>query len=202
MQTVQVTASAIFSAAFTVPMVMELAVSPFVGYTQAAAEKLASEQLAKGSAKRGNRSTASGDLPAAKLRTCIVNKLQNNPDIADTFAEANGFAFEFNCLADEQDMSKAGANKAKRNTGAGSSKGATGDLTGAYVVKKQGVKCSAETDAGKWEIWQHVWACQSFEEFFAKCPAKGVTSKTNRVITARSEILWALKSKWIEKVAA
>lgn len=201
MQVIQVTANAIFSAAFTVPMVMELAVSPFVGYTQDAAEKLAAQQLAKGSAKRGAKSTASGDLPAAKLRTCIVNKLQNNPDINATFAEANGFAFEFNCLED-LDMGNAGANKAKRNTGAGSNNRATKqDLAGAYVVLKQGVKCTAETDAGKWEIWQHVWACNSFEEFFSKAPAKAVT-KTQRVITARSEILWAIKSGWIKAATA
>lgn len=202
MQIVKISAPFVFSAACTLPMLMELAQHAFVGYSQDAAEKLAAAKLkgaAVGNDRIGKGSSAGvGDLEAPKLRTCIVNKLQDSPDVGDAF-KSGDMEFEFNCLAD-LDMGTAGANKAKRATSQRTAS-AVGTMVGAYAVVKAGVKCTVETDPGKWAIWQHVWACGSFEEFFATAPAKGVT-KTGRVITARSEIQWAMKSGWIKPVAA
>lgn len=206
MQTITITSDFIFSNACTKEMLFELATSPFCSYSQQAAEKLYGQALKQGSTATNRKSQASGDLPGAKLRTCIVNKLQNNGDIAESF-KAGAFQFEMQHLADEQpqaepepDINAAGTNK-QRRASSGPRQTATGPLQGAYEVVKKGVKCTEETDAGKWEIWQHVWNCTSFEQYFAQAPAKGVT-KTGRVITARSEMQWAVKSGWIKPVAA
>lgn len=192
MQMVNITASTIFNAvAVTQEMLYELAASPFVGYSQDAIGKLATQKLAKGSKHMQ-------DLPMAKLRTCVVQRLQDNNDINVAF-KAGTFVFEFNCLQ-EPDINQAGTNKQRRASGG--KRQQAGAYTGAYVVaNRNGLKCTAETDPGKWAIWQHVWACNSFEEFFAKAPQKSVT-KTQRVITAYSEINWAVKSGWIKPVAA
>jgi hypothetical protein len=202
MQIVKISSSFIFSAACTQPMLFELAQHAFVGYSLAAVEKLAAEQL-KGASKGNGRtgkgaSNGIGDLPMGKLRTCVVNKLDNNPDVADVF-KSGEMEFEFNCLAD-LDMGTAGSNKTKRSTGPRTAS-AVGALVGDYVIVKQGVKCNPESDPGKYEIWMHVWNSSTFEQFFNSCPAKAVT-KTGRVITARSEILWAIKSGWIKPVVA
>jgi hypothetical protein len=184
-------------------MLMELAQHAFVGYSAEAAEKLAAQQLKGGT--RGNGRTGKGasegvaDLQAPKLRNCVVNKLQDSADVGDTF-KTGSMEFEFNCLED-LDMGTAGANKTKRASKPRAAS-AVGEMTGNYtIVKRTGLKASAETDSGKWEIWQHVWACNSFEEFFAKAPAKG-TTKTGRIITARSEIKWAMLSGWIKPTVA
>lgn len=202
MQIVKISAPFISTAACTQPMLFELAQHAFVGYSLAAVEKLAAEQLkgaSKGNGRAGRGASAGvGDLPMGKLRTCVVNKLDNNPDVAEAF-KSGEMEFEFNCLAD-LDMGTAGANKSKRQSGPRATS-AVGTMAGAYTVVKQGVKCTPETDAGKYEIWQHVWACNSFEEYFAKAPAKAVT-KTGRVITARSEMLWAIKSNWVKATVA
>jgi hypothetical protein len=201
MQIITVSANFIFSNNCTLAHLQELAASPFVGYSQDAVEKLAKQQLSKASGGKGGKSAGIGDLPYGKLRTCIVNKLENNPDIADAF-KAGQMEFEFMHLPD-LDMGTAGANKAKRQSNGPRATGAggKGNLTGAYTVgpKKCGLKATPDTDAGKHSIWQHVFTCSSFEEFFSKAPAKAVT-KTGRVITAYSEINWAIKSGWIAPV--
>lgn len=201
MQTVHVTANFIFSQACTMAHLQELALSNFVGLTQVAVDKLAAQQLKQTSGGTGRKGSAGvGDLPYAKLRTVIVNKLQNNPDINEVFATPSGMEFEFAHMPDPMDMGTAGQNKSKRQSGPRATS-AVGAMVGAYVVVKQGVKCTPETDPGKHAIWQHVWACDSFEQYFATAPAKGVT-KTGRVITARSEMQWAVKSGWVKPVAA
>ncbi len=68
---------------------------------------------------------------------------------------------------------------------------------GAYhVAKRPGTKSTEATDPAKWAIWQHVWECSTFEDFYAKAPAKA-TRSTGKPITAASEIGWALKQGWI-----
>lgn len=201
MQVRTITSDFIFSNECTLEMLTEIAVhKDFCAMSQDAVTKLASQQLKNGSARKGNKSHASGDMPFAKLRTVIVQKLQDSPEQGEVF-KAGNLQFEFACLADEQqepDINAAGKNKAKSSTGP---RATSSDLKGAYTVEKKGVKCSEETDPGKWAIWQHVWSCSSFEEYFAKAPKKQVT-RTGRVITATSEIRWAIKSKWIKPVAA
>lgn len=198
MQVITVTSDFIFSNACTYEMLVELAThKDFVGMSKEAVEKLAKQQLKNGSERKGSKSHASGDMPYAKLRTIVVQKLQDSPEQGEVF-KAGNMQFEFTCLPD-LDMGTAGQNKAKRQASGG--KATVSELKGAYVVLKKGVKCSEETDPGKWAIWKHVWECSSFEEFFSKAPKKAVT-RTNRVITPSSEIRWAIKSKWIQPVAA
>ncbi len=53
-------------------------------------------------------------------------------------------------------------------------------------------------DAGMWEIWQHIWNCTSFEDYFAKCPAKGIKSGgKGSAISASSEMNYAVRSGFI-----
>ena len=190
MQIVTVTKSALFSEAFTFAMLTEVAVR-YLGMSDEAVAKTATATLAKASKTVAN-------VSYAKLRTVIATKLGNHPDYNDTF-NSGELQLEFDCLPD-LDISKAGANKRTRKTapaGEATTKRAPAGRTprtGAYKVAKR--SGSMETDAGKWEIWQHVWSCSSFEEYFTKSPAKGVT-KTGRVITAASEMGWAIKSGWI-----
>lgn len=188
MQIVTVTKSALFSEAFTIAMLTELG-SRYLGMSDEAIAKTAAATLAKPSKDMIN-------LSYAKLRTVLATKLGNSPDYDATFKEGK-LELEFDCLPD-LDIGKAGANKRTRKTAGDATAKRTPvgrtPRTGAYKVAKR--SGSMEADAGKWEIWQHVWACSSFEEYFAKSPAKGVT-KTGRVITAASEMGWAIKSGWI-----
>lgn len=194
MQVRTVTASFIFSKDCTYEMLQELALhKDFGAMSQDAVSKLAKQVLKKGSNGTGAKQAASGDLPNAKLRTVLVQKLQDSPTQGEVF-KAGNMQFEFAHLQDP-DIGKAGANKQQK------ARQPSGKLSGAYVVVKQGVKCTADSDPGKDAIWQHVWSSKTFEEYFEKAPKKGVT-KTGRVITATSEILWAVKSKWIKPVVA
>ena len=209
MQVRLVSHDTLFSADITREMLIELAVDAY-GYTKAAAEKLASQALrtkvaqeSNGTEPRGRNRESSADLECAKLRTILDQKAH-----ADDFPYGHAYVtgtwkYEFQCLPDvkpapkakaepDLDISKAGANTRKG--------GARSKLTGAYeIVKRSGP--TAESDPAKWEIWQHVWANTSFEAFFKAAPAKGLT-KTGRLITAASEIQWAVKSGWIKPVAA
>jgi hypothetical protein len=183
MQTVSVTRTALFSVEFTRAMLIELAVGCKF-YTVEAAIKLADQTLAKA----GKTMAA---LDCAKLRTILDKKLTDAPDDQFGHYKTGEMDYDFECLAD-LDIGKAGANT--KRGGASAPRKSSSKLAGAYtVVKKSGV---AEKDEGKWAIWQHVWSCTTFEEFFAKAPTKSVT-KTDRVISAASEINWAIKSGWI-----
>lgn len=198
MQVVKVTRDYIFSESCTLEVLMEIATKPEaeggVGMSQDAAEKLAKAALQKASISNGRKSSGIGDLPAPKLRTVIVQKLQDHKDNGQVFKD-NALQLEINCLPD-LDISKAGANKTKTGP-----RGTSAPLTGPYKVVKVGVKCTMETDPGKYEIWQHVWTSDSFEQYFHAAPKKAVT-KTGRIITAASEIRWAIKAGWIKPVSA
>lgn len=78
-------------------------------------------------------------------------------------------------------------------------------LTGAYhVAKRPGTKSTEASDPAKWEIWQHIWGCRTFEEFYKNAPEKASRS-SGKPITRQSELNWALKQGWIvpgEKQAA
>jgi hypothetical protein len=192
MQTRSVTQSAIFSAEFTRAMLVELAVGCGF-YTEEAANKLANQDLSK-------PSKTMASLDCAKLRTVLDKKLHDAAEEDFGHYKTGEMDYDFNCLPD-LDIGNAGKNTKRERKAADPSqpKAPKSKLAGAYnIVKKAG---NAEADAGKWEIWSHIWSCSSFEEFFAQCPAKAMT-KTGRVVTASSEIQWAIKSGWIAQVAA
>lgn len=191
MQIVKITASFIFSNDCTGGILFEIA-ERYCGMTIDAVNKLAKQTLSKASNGSGGRSNGVGNLEFPKLRTVVVQKLQDGQDYGDAF-KTNDLELEINCLPD-LDIGKAGANKT------GGTRKASSKLTGAYRVAKVGVKCTADNDPDKYEIWQHVWNCGSFEEYFQKAPKKGVT-KTGRVITAASEMRWAVKCGWIVPTA-
>lgn len=177
-QNLHVTRDYLLAATTTRAMLLELAVETGA-FTPAGAQQMADATMRK-------PSKLVADLDCPKLRTSLIQKFEvMYPDFTE-----KGFVYNPVETEPDLDIGKAGANN-KRKAATASK------LTGEYeVVKKAG---NAEADEGKWAIWQHVWACKSFEEFFAKAPAKGVT-KTNRVVTAASEIGWALKSGWIKPV--
>lgn len=188
MQTRSVTQSALFSADFTRAMLIELAVGCGF-YTLEAVTKLAEQKLAKPSKNLAG-------LECCKLRTVLDKKLHDAAEEDYGHYKTGEMDYDFTCLPDlDLDIGRAGANtKRERKTADPSSPKAKATRTGGYTVtKKSGV---ADADEGKWAIWQHVWTCTSFEEYFAKAPAKSVT-KTGRVISASSEIAWAVKSGWI-----
>lgn len=177
-QNLRVTRDYLLAATTTRAMLIELAVETGA-FTPAGAQ-----QMADATMRKPSKLVANLDCP--KLRTSLIQKFEvMYPEFT-----TNGFVYNPVAEAEpEMDIGKAGANNKRKATAS--------KLTGEYeVVKKAG---NAEADEGKWAIWQHVWACTSFEDYFAKAPAKSVT-KTNRVITAASEIGWALKSGWIKPV--
>lgn len=195
MQVITVTKDFLFSNACTYEMLVEIAThKDFCGMSLAAVEKLSSQDLRNGSSKKGSKSHASGDMPYAKLRTVMVQKLQDSPDVGEAF-KSGTMQFEMQHMPD-LDINAAGKNKSKSS----GQRASNSELKGAYEVVKRGLKASEESDPGKWAIWQHIWNCTTFEEYFAKAPKKSVT-RTNRVITASSEIRWAIKSKWIKPVS-
>lgn len=188
MQIVLTTKTAILSASFTCAMLKELATT-YLGYSQEAADKLAEQTLSKPSKDLAK-------LDCQKLRTVIVQKLEQSQDYGDTF-KTGELALEYACLAD-LDMGNAGKNS--RRSGAGR-KSPLGDLKGAYTVAKRGVKCTVESDPSKFSLWEIIWNSASFEEVFAKADKKYVTC-TGRIITPSSELRWAVKCGWIVPVAA
>jgi len=202
MQIRTVAYSDFFNTAIVTPeMVVELALS--LGLSDAYVEKMRKQPLAKASGGKGGRGNGAADCPDAKLRTAILKKLQEPNDIVTGFANGASFEFEFHCFPDEQpdpDISSAGANNA-RKARAPRQGGTGGAQKGAYKVAKKGLKCTEEQDPEKFKLWQFVWNCHSFEEYYAKAPAKAIT-RTGRIITAASEMGWAIKSGWVVPVAA
>lgn len=204
MQVIKITAAAFLTEAVTCEQVVQIALA--LGMTQTYCDTMLAQSL-KGASRGNGRagkggSNGVGNLTCAKLRTIVMKKLSEPNDLVSDFATGNGFDFEFTgpsfpdeTAAPEQDINKAGANK--RGTGAPRAS----KLTGGYVVVKKGLKCTAEQDPEKYAMWQHVWNCSSFEQFFAAAPAKAIT-KTGRIITAASEMGWAVKSGWVKPVVA
>lgn len=196
MQEVTITRAAITSEAFTLDMLREIAIK-MLGKTADWVDTMAAGKLSK-------PSKAYANLSYNKLRTTLDKLLTDSP--AEEYGElyANGeLTWEFECLPD-LDISNAGKNtKRERKAKAeGESKPRANKLVGAYeVAKRPNSPTVTGKDAGKWEIWEHVWSCTSFEEFFAKAPKKAVTA-TGRVITPSSEMGWAVKCGWIKPVAA
>lgn len=186
-----------FNATIVTPdMIVDLARG--LGLSDEYIAKMQAQKLAKSSGGKGGKSSGAADCPDAKLRTIVLQKLQQPNDLVTDFAHGNTFEFEFACLPDDQpepDINAAGANKQRKARSTGRKQG----LTGAYRVAKRGLKCTVESDPAKFALWQFVWECKSFEEYFAKAPAKAVT-RTNRIITATSEMLWAVKCGWIVPV--
>ena len=212
-----IAATNLFSDTVTREMLLELA-EEYAGYSREAAEKLANQKLSKAS-----KNLAGLDCP--KLRTILSKKLSEDVIHGEAF-KAGTFFHEFACLepqaeaqpepepeaqpepevepqaeAEPDPMSRAGANTRKKaSSGAKKAPAFSGKTprTGRYSIVRRPDSGSVNgDDEGKWAIWQHVWNCSSFEEYFAQAPAKSVTSKTGRVITASMEIAWALKSGWI-----
>jgi hypothetical protein len=73
-------------------------------------------------------------------------------------------------------------------------------LEGPYTVLiKNRLKANAEDDPNKWTIWEAIWNSQSFEELARQCPDPVNTSRTDRRITWRTEVRWALRQGWIRK---
>lgn len=181
-------------------------VAKALGMTEEAIAKLKAQKLAKasGNGRRGSNGTA--DLPDAKLRTVVGTKLANKNDLVDGWQQGSVFEMEFHGpeFPDEQpepDINSAGANNARKQR-ASAKPGTVGGIVqkGAYVVVNcKGLKCTAESDPEKFALWQHVWNSKTFEEYYANAPKKAVT-RTNRIITAASEMAWALKSGWVKPV--
>jgi hypothetical protein len=203
MQKILVTKSSLQSTVVTRAMLLELAVTKF-GYTESAANKLADQKLKTREAQHANgdagRGTSSADLECAKLRTILLQKFAADDCDDGAFFSAGEFYFEFQHLPDLK-MGNAGKNTKGTGTKRAASAPRVSKLVGAYEVVKQAGP-TADSDAGKWDIWQHVWTCDSFESFFATAPKKGVTTATQRVVSASSEIGWAVKQGWIRPVAA
>ena len=186
MQKLNITKSFILSAECTLEILREVALK-CLHCTDAAINKLAGQPL-KGASKDVEK------LDHPKLRTVILTKFGNdNCEYGAKFASGELFV-SIDHLPDlELDMGKAGENTKKTSAKRASK------LAGAYVVVKAR---DMSGDEGKQAIWKFVWECSTFEDFFAKAPGKSVTSKTGRLITASSEIQWAVKSGWIKPVAA
>lgn len=206
MQVIKVTSAAFLTETVTCEMVCQLAKA--LGLSQDYIDTMLAQSL-KGASKGNGRSgkggsNGVGNLSCAKLRTVVMKKLSEPNDLVTDFASPNGsFEFEFTgeSFPDapvQPDINAAGKNK--KGTGARPAAPRT-NLSGAYVVVKRGLKCTAEQDPEKAALWQFVWESGTFEQYFAKAPKKAVT-KTGRIITAASEMAWAIKSGWVKPVAA
>jgi len=132
---------------------------------------------------------------ATNLRAVVGTKLSN-------FLSASGLEF-FTSEDLPSDKTAAKQPKAEQasdnpfNTAKAAGK-TRSKLTGAYTVLKRGLQAPA--DSPKWEIWTPIYECTTFEEVFAKAPAKVVKGKT--IATPATELAWALKKGWIAPVTA
>lgn len=194
-----------FNATVVTPaMVVQIAKA--LGMSDEAVTKLQAQKLAKASGGKGGRSNGAADLPDGKLRTVVATKLANKNDLVDGWSQESYFEMEFHGpdFPDEQpepDINSAGANNARKQR-ASAKPGNVGGVQqkGAYRVVKCGLKCSQESDPEKFALWQYVWNSKTFEEYYANAPKKAVT-RTNRIITAASEMAWAIKSGWVVPVS-
>jgi hypothetical protein len=206
MQVIKVTSAAFFTEAVTCEQVCQIALG--LGLTQDYVDAMLAQSLkgaSKGNGGKGKGgSNGVGNLSCAKLRTIVMQKLTQPNDLVSNFADpAGSFEFEFTGpnfpdLAPEQDINAAGSNK--KASGA-RPRSTNGKLSGAYVVVKCGLKCTEQSDPEKYALWQHVWTSGTFEQYFANAPKKAVTC-TGRIITASSEMLWAVKCGWVKPVAS
>ena len=176
-QTMRVTRDSLFSEALAAAQLAELLA--MLGYQESQVVKIMNARLRKASRDMEH-------LSHNAARTTACKKLEEHQQWASSF-KAGELDLLFKTLPDpEPAASTARTNKSRSK------------LAGPYYVAKKPNSSSATGgDAGKWEIWQHVWACNTFEEFFAKAPQKATTSATNRLITPAMEIRWALKQGWI-----
>lgn len=178
-KTIIVSKETLCTADVTRAMLLELATRQ-LGYSSDAAAELADKTLSR-------PSKLMAGLDCQKLRTIIIQKLE--PEAGFNEGE---FTFAFTCLQDDDlDIGKAGANS-------GSSRRVTSKLSGAYhVVRRTTNESSNGGDPGKWEIWKHIWECNTFEDFFKKAPAKAL-KKSGTVITPASEMNYAIRCGMIK----
>lgn len=197
MQAIIVTKDTLFTEAVTCAMLREMAIKLF-GKSAEWVDQMEAKVLKSGGIHiNKTKENRTGELLSyCALRKALATLLGNSSD--DEYGQlwrTGALEVEFDHLPD-LDIGNAGKNTKRASTGTA---GPRSKLTGAYYVAKRPASASVnDGDAGKWEIWQHVWTCTSFEEYFAKAPKKGFTSATNRAITASTEINWAVKSGWIK----
>lgn len=180
----------------TPTMVTELASG--LGLSKEYISKMQAQDLKKPSGSGRARTNGASNCPDAKLRTIVLKKLQEPNDIVSGFAAGASFEYEFQCFEDEKpapDINSAGANNTRKPR-ANAPKSGSVQQQGAYTVLKRGLKCTVEQDPEKFNMWQHVWNSKTFEEYYANAPKKAVT-RTGRIITAASEMAWAIKSGWV-----
>lgn len=196
MNTVLVSKDSLFSNLFDCHMLIELAVSAKF-YSKEAATDMAYKPLSK-------PSKVLEGLVCPRIRTALVQKFSQST-YKDSF-NAGTMTWDLESApspkpeakapeAPEMDISSAGKN----------SKGTkrASKLSGAYVVSKR-TKVGGPTnggDEGMYEIWKHIWNCLSFEEYFAKAPAKA-QKKSGTIITAAGEMNYAVRSGFVTPVVA
>ena len=186
MQVVIVSRELLFSPACTEAMLDELA-TVHLGMSAEALGKIKASPLAKGSKDVSK-------LPTAKLRTILVQKFSQH-EVHGADFNAGRLRLPLECLATPEQPKQ--AQQQQRAAGGAKQAKAGGrpprdTLKGEYWV----AKTRNPNDPGKDPIWDQMWANTTFEDYFAKAPAKGVT-KTGRVITSWSEMLYAVKCGWI-----
>jgi hypothetical protein len=187
-----------FDATIVLPeMVVQLAAG--LGLSPEYIAKVQAQKLNGASKSRGHKGVGTDQLPDAKLRTIVLQKLQQANDLVSAFsAPDDAFEYEFTGAMfpdpqPEPDINAAGQNKRQRNAAPANRSGVQ---VGAYTVAKRGLKCTAEQDPEKFALWQFIWDSGTFEQYYAKAPKKAVT-RTGRIITAASEMAWAIKSGWV-----
>jgi len=178
-QTMRVTRDSLLSEALAAAQLAELLA--MLGYNENQTKRIMGESLR-------NASRGTEHLSHNKARTTACKKLEEHKEWAAKFT-AGELDLLFTTLPDPE-PSASTARAAKHRS----------KLSGPYhVVKQPNSPSVTGGDAGKWEIWQHVWECSSFEDYFAKAPVKAATSSTGRLITPAMEIRWALKCGWIKE---
>lgn len=72
--------------------------------------------------------------------------------------------------------------------------------SGSYTIDPRGTRfADPATDSGRWEIWQHIWACRNFADYFAKAPRSATknTRSGSHPITRESEMAYALALRYV-----
>lgn len=180
MQIVNVTNDLLLNPACSADMLREL-LTTTLGYSDEAAEKIMAQTLSKAG---GVMKT----LAHNQARTVIMKKLQDHPELGESYTSGK-LRVQFQCLATPEEPKT--AQQQEKKSGAPRSS-TTGSLRGAYWVKKQ----RNIDDAGQKEVYDALWSCRSFEEFYAKAPAKSVT-RTGRAVTSVNVMGYAIKMGWI-----
>src|SRR5574337_1294316 len=72
--------------------------------------------------------------------------------------------------------------------------------SGSYTIDPRNTRfADPATDPGRWEIWQHIWECRNFADYFARAPKRATKHMPSgtQTVTPESEMVYALALRYV-----